>query len=174
MTVDHGGSLGAHARPGVAEGRRRNLQMTLPNTDHAVRQARQATRAALAAWQLAYLEETAVLLVSELVTNAVRHARHTSVIGLKLKTTETWLRIEIVDADPRWPQLRTPTGFDESGFGFVLVESLAGKWGVHEVAAGKAVWAELDTRPGGEPGMLPDPPHSFPRLRVFRMIWVTR
>ena len=45
-----------------------------------------------------------------------------------------------------------PTGFDESGFGFVLVDALAGKWGVREMATGKAVWAELGTRPGGEPG----------------------
>ena len=48
--------------------------MTLPTADRAVRVARQATRDALATWRLAYLEETAVLLVSELVTNAVRHA----------------------------------------------------------------------------------------------------
>ena len=149
MMVDHGGYRRAHGHPGEAEETRRDLQLTLLNTDHAVRQARQATRIALAAWRLGYLEETAVLLVSELATNVVRHARDSGVIGLDLRAGPTWLRIEIADADPRWPQPRTPSWFDESGFGFIVVDSLAGKWGVREMATGKAVWAELDTRPGG-------------------------
>ena len=124
--------------------------MTLPTANCAVRLAREATRDALATWRLAYLEETAVLLVSELVTNSVRHARDSDAITLELEGAETWLRIEVQDADPRWPQPRTPAGFDESGFGFVLVDALAGKWGVRETATGKAVWAELDDQPSGE------------------------
>lgn len=156
MTADQGGPRGPHTLPGGAEGTRRNLRMTLPVADHAVRLARQATCEALTTWRLLLLEETAVLLVSELVTNAVRHARGTDAISLELKTAGIWLRIEVQDADPRWPQPRTPGGFDESGFGFVLVDALAGKWGVRETATGKAVWAELDTRPGGEPGRRAD------------------
>ena len=46
---------------------------------------------------------------------------------------------------------RRPGGLEENGLGLVLVDSLADKWGVRETAAGKAVWAELDTRPDGEP-----------------------
>ena len=130
-------------------GPRWNLQMTLPTANGAVRLAREATRDALATWRLACLEETAVLLVSELVTNSVRHARDSDAITLELEGAETWLRIEVQDADPRWPQPRTPAGFDESGFGFVLVDALAGKWGVRETATGKAVWAELDDQPSG-------------------------
>jgi anti-sigma regulatory factor (Ser/Thr protein kinase) len=120
--------------------------MTLPAARHAVGLARQATRDALAIWRLACLEETAVLLVSELVTNAVRHARGTCAIELELQTAGSWLRIEVRDGDPRWPQPRTPDGFDESGFGFVLVDALARTWGVRETATGKAVWADLDAR----------------------------
>ena len=151
MTADQGGPRGAHTSPGGAKGTQRNLQMTLPAASHAVGLARHATRDALATWRLAGLEETAVLLVSELVTNAVRHARSTDAIKLELQTAGTWLRIEVQEADPRWPQPRTPAGFDESGFGFVLVDALAGKWGVRETATGKAVWAELDKRQEGEP-----------------------
>ena len=112
--------------------------------------ARQATHEALAAWQVAHLEETAVLLVSELVTNAVRHARTggTAVV-LRLETAGSWLRIEVHDADPNWPEPRTPDRLDGSGFGFVLIDALADKWGVREATIGKAVWAELDTRRGG-------------------------
>ncbi len=123
-----------------------NLQLTLPTASHAVRLARQTTRDSLATWRLAPLEETAVLLVSELVTNAVRHARGGNAITLELEGSQSRLRIEVTDTDPRWPQPRTPAGFDESGFGFVLVDALAGKWGVRETATGKAVWAEVDER----------------------------
>jgi anti-sigma regulatory factor (Ser/Thr protein kinase) len=99
-----------------------------------------------AAWQLGYLEETAVLLVSELVTNAVRHARNTATITLKLTSAGGDLRAEVHDCDRHWPQPRTPADCDESGYGFVLIESLAGQWGVHRTMTGKTVWAELRER----------------------------
>jgi serine/threonine-protein kinase RsbW len=125
-------------------------QMTLPAAAQAAGQARAATREVLASWGLARLEETAVLLVSELVGNAVRHARTGGrVLVLRLETAGPWLRIEVHDADPRPPRPSIPAGLDESGFGFVLVDALAGKWGVRETTTGKAVWVELDT---AEPG----------------------
>jgi anti-sigma regulatory factor (Ser/Thr protein kinase) len=126
--------------------------MTLPAVDHSVRLARYATCAVLTAWQLSHVEEAAALLVSELVTNAVRHARGTDVVTVDLHAGRTWLRIEIQDHDRHWPQPRIPDGFDESGFGFILVAALADDWGVRETEAGKAVWAELDTRQGGVSG----------------------
>ena len=46
---------------------------------------------------------------------------------------------------------RTPGEFDESGFGLVLVDSLAGRWGVRETMTGNIAWAELDVRV--EPGL---------------------
>jgi anti-sigma regulatory factor (Ser/Thr protein kinase) len=119
--------------------------MTLPAADNSVRLARQATRVVLTAWRLASMEENAVLIVSELATNAVRHTTGTDQIALDLLATRTWLRIEVTDTDRQWPQPRIPDDFDESGFGFVLVDALAGKWGVRETEEGKAVWAELDT-----------------------------
>jgi serine/threonine-protein kinase RsbW len=93
------------------------------------------------------MEETAVLLVSELVTNSVRHAcTQGSMLALRLEIAGMSLRMEIHDADPRWPKTSTPAGLDESGYGLVLVDALANKWGVCETATGKAVWAELDVR----------------------------
>ena len=133
-----------HTQRGGTDGTRHMIRLALPAVPAAVRLARRATRDALAAWQLSGLEETAVLLVSELVTNAVRHAKNTGAIRLELTGTGTWLRMEVQDADPQWPQPRTPVGCDESGFGFVLVDALAAQWGVRETPAGKAVWAELD------------------------------
>src|SRR5215475_2314816 len=76
--------------------------------------ARQATHEALAAWQVAHLEETALLLVSELVTNAVRHARTggTAVV-LRLETAGSWLRVRA----PRRPgrQVGGSRGHDRQG-----------------------------------------------------------
>lgn len=144
MTADHGGFRGYYVRPGQGEGTERSLRLALPPDVPTVRLARQATRDALAAWQLEHLEDTAVLLVSELVTNAVLHAIDTGAIGLELTFAGTWLRVEVQDGDPNWRQMCDPADCDESGYGFVLIDSLAGRWGVRRISAGKAVWAELD------------------------------
>jgi anti-sigma regulatory factor (Ser/Thr protein kinase) len=152
MTVDNGAAYGAHTCPSGAHGSRQ-LRMTLPAVSHSVRLSRNATRAALTAWQLAHVDEAAALLVSELVTNAVRHAEGIDVVTVNLHAGRTWLRIEVQDTDRHWPQPRVPGRFDESGFGFILVDALASNWGVRETEAGKAVWAELDTRQESGPGI---------------------
>ena len=115
-----------HSRAGAT---RRHLQLTLPASGQPVRLARQVTREVLTAWRLAHVEETAVLLVSELVTNAVRHATGTDAITLELQVVQTWLRIEAYRCRPGLPVPRSTGEFDESGFEFALVDCLAGKWG---------------------------------------------
>jgi DNA-binding CsgD family transcriptional regulator len=75
--------------------------MTLPTADRAPGLVRQTTRDALATWRLTPVEETVVLLVSELVIKAARHARGTFAVALELQTKRTWLRIEARHADPR-------------------------------------------------------------------------
>jgi anti-sigma regulatory factor (Ser/Thr protein kinase) len=150
MTADHGEFRGDYVGPSGdrvgpdGEGTGRCLRLALPPDVPTVRLARQATRDALAAWQLGYLADAAVLVVSELVTNAVRHARDTGAIGLELTSVGTWLRVEVQDGDPSWRQPRSPAHDDESGLGLVVVDSVAGRWGIRRVSAGKAVWAELD------------------------------
>lgn len=140
------GSTGPHTWPWAGKSSRAR-QLTLAATARAVGLARRATHEALVSWQAAHAEETATLLVSELVTNAVRHAETGgSALVLRLETAESWLRIEVHDADPRVPEPRTPDRLDGSGFGFVLIEALADNWGVREATIGKAVWAELDMR----------------------------
>jgi anti-sigma regulatory factor (Ser/Thr protein kinase) len=123
----------------------RHTTVTLPATGRAAGLARRATRDALTAWRVAHLEETAVLLVSELVGNVLRHARTRSLaMALRLDPEVASLLIEVHDTDAREPRTRTPGTLEESGFGFVLIEALAGKWGVRQTGSGKAVWVELD------------------------------
>jgi|SRR5580658_7349281 anti-sigma regulatory factor (Ser/Thr protein kinase) len=144
MTADHDGFRGYYVRSGGGEGTGRSLRLALPPDAPAVGLARRATRDALAAWQLGHLEEDVVLLVSELVTNAVLHAADTGAIGLELTSAATSLHVQVQDGDPTWRQTRSPASCDESGFGLILVDSLARRWGVRRIAGGKAVWAELD------------------------------
>lgn len=146
MTADPYGSSMVQARPGGVEEPRQARSMTLPAAAPAAGLARRATREALISWTLGHLEETATLLVSELVGNAVRHACTPAMaLELRLEISDDRLRIEVHDADPRPRQPRTPAELDESGFGFVLVQALTDGWGVRETASGKAVWAELST-----------------------------
>jgi anti-sigma regulatory factor (Ser/Thr protein kinase) len=152
-----GGSIAAE--PGLQPAREpsRIIHVQLPATPVASRLARRATAGALTLWQLAHLQETAGLIVSELVTNAVLHANPGgSGIGLRLEVIEDWLRIEVHDPDPRMPQPRIPAALDQTGFGFVIVGGLADKWGAGETEEGKAVWAQLAT--ARIQGRHPDPP----------------
>jgi anti-sigma regulatory factor (Ser/Thr protein kinase) len=147
MTPDPGGSSTIQARPGTTSDLRRAWRTTLLAVRQAAGLARRATRDTLTAWGISHMEETATLLVSELVGNAVRHASGGKLaLALRLETSGTRLRIEVLDSDPQPPQPRTPAQLDESGYGFVLVEALSSAWGVRQTATGKAVWAELDIR----------------------------
>src|SRR5580704_13090807 len=84
-------------------------QVALPSAPQAAGLARREVRDALASWGLERLEDTAVLLTSELVGNAVRHSRHGgSELGLRVADTGVWLRIEVTDVDPRPPRPQPP------------------------------------------------------------------
>jgi anti-sigma regulatory factor (Ser/Thr protein kinase) len=85
--------------------------------------------------------ETAALLVSELVTNAVLHAR--TPLHLSLRTTGGRIRVEVSDGDRERPTLRDPEPVSPGGRGLVLVDRLASAWGVEERPTGKVVWFEL-------------------------------
>jgi anti-sigma regulatory factor (Ser/Thr protein kinase) len=143
MAADLGGSDEAQEGSSAEGEQSQAFAVVLPVHPLAAGLARQATHDSLCDWGLEQLEEAATLLVSEMVSNAVRHARGGLVLGLGLEASDSWLRIEVVDADPVLPTPRTPDALDESGFGFVLIEALADKWGVRSTGDGKAVWAEL-------------------------------
>ncbi|MGJ6960971.1 ATP-binding protein [Streptosporangium sp. G11] len=107
-----------------------------------VPQARHLTRAYLADWGLREEHSTvAELLVSELVTNALRHSRGT--IKLALSFEDGLLRCEVEDADPFLPRACRARDDEERGRGLHLLELLSCCWGSARTSEGKAVWFEL-------------------------------
>ena len=107
-----------------------------------VREARVFTDAVLAADGVeASIIEVAVLLVSELVTNAVVHAR--GPICLTVHTDAHWVRIEVEDPGHRRPVLRAATLDAVDGRGLLVVDKLATDWGTEQRATHKVVWFEI-------------------------------
>jgi anti-sigma regulatory factor (Ser/Thr protein kinase) len=139
-----GARLRRRRRQGAASAR-----FTLPATPAAPARARDEVRLALAGWSLENLCDTAMLLCSELVTNAVRHAG--SSLQIALDKIGNGVRISVTDAEPdQWPQLAEPAIDDESSRGMWLVDRLATSWGTTTDENGKTVWFELtDRQPAG-------------------------
>jgi serine phosphatase RsbU (regulator of sigma subunit)/anti-sigma regulatory factor (Ser/Thr protein kinase) len=109
-------------------------------TELEVGRARRLVRDQLAAWQLTALAETVELLVSELVTNAVRVAR--SEVQLQLIRVDKLL-VEVSDDNHNLPSLEPADSFSEHGRGLNLVSKLAEKWGTARKAVGKVVYFEM-------------------------------
>ncbi|WP_030361793.1 ATP-binding SpoIIE family protein phosphatase [Streptomyces alboflavus] len=106
-----------------------------------VSRARDLVRGQLRSWGLDAISDTAVLLASELVTNAVRHA-HGGRIGLRLVRSDRLL-CEVEDDDATLPTLLSAGPADEFGRGLRIVTSLAKEWGTSRTSTGKTVWFEL-------------------------------
>ncbi|WP_189873091.1 ATP-binding SpoIIE family protein phosphatase [Streptomyces bluensis] len=103
--------------------------------------ARRLARHALSRWGLEELSDSVELLISEVVTNAVRYASRP--VTLRLLRTDV-LRCEVTDDVPQLPRLRQARATDEGGRGLYLVNKLARRWGATRLSTGKVVWFELN------------------------------
>lgn len=97
--------------------------------------------------------EDAVLVADELVSNAHRHGDAPRICRLGLRDRGRCLRIEVDDASPDQPRMRTPDS--TGGRGLILVDRLATAWGVQHHAHRKTVWAELALDRPGSSGHAP-------------------
>ena len=119
-------------------------EVTLPDGPEGASFARRAMARAAELWLLdREMTETALLLVSELATNAIRHG--TPPVRLSLRLDSDKLRVEVTDSSPTLPELGTPGSDQTSGRGLQIVQQLAARWGssASRTRLGKTVWFEL-------------------------------
>ncbi|WAX78147.1 ATP-binding protein [Streptomyces sp. KMM 9044] len=121
-----------------------HVTWTFPADPGAVGAARSTVRAQLHGWGLGCIDDQAALLVSELVTNALRHA--TGPIDVRLlrpSGLDRVLRVEVSDPLPDLPHERDARPEDEGGRGLQLLTRTARRWGTRPDGMGKTVWFEL-------------------------------
>ncbi|QFQ98855.1 SpoIIE family protein phosphatase [Streptomyces phaeolivaceus] len=121
----------------------------LPADPALVAEARKTTTRQLGVWGLDELAFTTELVVSELVTNAIRHAAGPIRLRLVLERT---LICEVFDGGATAPHLRHPRTTDEGGRGLFLISQFTQRWGTRFLPEGKVIWAEQS---------LADPDPSF-------------
>ncbi|MER7774018.1 SpoIIE family protein phosphatase [Streptomyces sp. NPDC096191] len=129
---------------------------TLPREPRSVGRARELARAQLLDWDMEPLVDTTELLVSELVTNALRYGE--GEIRLRLLLDRT-LVCEVWDSGLVQPRRRRARDTDEGGRGLQLVGLLSAAWGSRRTPRGKTVWFELPL-PGGDT-QLTDPAEAL-------------
>lgn len=123
--------------------------LQLPRDERAVRVARVTLRAVLDSYDLGRAKDLAVLLASELVTNAMRHSDGPAWMRLS-KRDESRIRIGVWDSDPTMPGplldcLDPPPSAlgAEEDRGLLLVRHCAEAWGAHLLPTGKLLWFEV-------------------------------
>jgi anti-sigma regulatory factor (Ser/Thr protein kinase) len=120
----------------------------LPHGPRSAGRARALLRRQLTEWKIGGdITDTAELLLSELMGNAIQHARSPAgrQLDLRIAQYDGRLRLEVADADCARPRPRDAGAEDEQGRGLAIISALADRWGCcprrHDV--GKATWAEL-------------------------------
>ncbi|MGD9484782.1 ATP-binding protein [Streptomyces sp. TRM70308] len=124
------------------------LIWNVPRAPGAFARARDLTRSTLRRWGCdADGTDVVVLLVSEMVTNAHRHAD--SDAALCLSPSPDGVQVSVQDASPRRPVRRAPDlTSGTGGLGLQILERLASRWGVEPHDPGKRVWADVPCRTG--------------------------
>lgn len=150
----HGSATAARWSPAIEDERAQKAlelfgnpteaEVPLPSRPESAATARRLAQVViLRQWRLSpRMTEDAVLLVSELVGNAVRHTG-ARVFGLRMRRRPGWIRIEVRDPSRGLPCLIPVQETDISGRGLFLVDKLSDRWGVDLLPRGKTTWFEM-------------------------------
>lgn len=108
----------------------------------AAAEARRQVRAAIWAWDVDVDLNVAILLTSELVTNAIRHEAGETIL-LVITCSDGQLRVDVHDTERSLPTVVEAAEDAETGRGLMLVSTLSDEWGFYRTPAGKAVYFAL-------------------------------
>jgi anti-sigma regulatory factor (Ser/Thr protein kinase) len=137
--------------PGLRSPGLRSHCLRLAAGPAAVPAARRRVQAAIATWDVPVDPADVVLLTSELVTNAVRHAAG-PVVTLVISCSRGQVRVDVHDTSRALPEVADVPADAETGRGLHLVATLADEWGFYRTPAGKAVYFMLAFQTGLAPG----------------------
>lgn len=116
----------------------------IPGTRRGPAAARAVVGAILAAWGLDVLRDEAMLLVSELVTNAVQHAPGAASYELEVVERGDGVRISLADGSSVRPLIKQLNHDTSRGRGMAIVAALSARWGAEDHHGGKRVWVDLE------------------------------
>jgi hypothetical protein len=150
-----GGCVPALPTPAALAGERPSVVERLwPPAPQSVGRARKFFVQHLDAWGLPHLADSALMIVSELVTNAIAHAhpRQGTLVATRFERLPGGVRIEVHDRNTSKPELRQASADEEAGRGLSLVDVLTGgQWGVSDRnGPGQTVWAVCASDDGAE------------------------
>jgi len=128
---------------------RRGCRVRLATGPAAPAEARRRVRDAIRSWQVPVDLDAALLLTSELVTNAVRHeaGQRAQAVVLAIVCSRGRLRVDVHDTSRSLPAVAEVPADAETGRGLLLVETLSDEWGFYRTPAGKAVYFTLAFEP---------------------------
>jgi anti-sigma regulatory factor (Ser/Thr protein kinase) len=124
----------------------RGCRVRLTSGPASVAEARREVKTAIRAWDIPVEEDLAVLLTSELVTNAIRH-EVTGIVTLAITCSRGQLRVDVHDTSRALPMLVDAPLDAETGRGLMLVSTLSAEWGFYRTPAGKAVYFTIAFQP---------------------------
>ncbi|MFD7135400.1 ATP-binding protein [Streptomyces sp. NPDC059894] len=143
-----------------------------PRERKSVPDARHFVANVLMDWKVPELADTAELVTSELVTNAVLHAR-AGVFRVTLRRLgDDQVRLAVVDRSRTLPQLGSADDDEDHGRGLAIVDSVSTQWGADLLPWGKRVWADLETPPKPAPPAGGVPAHATRRAQVVQVLMV--
>ncbi|MEY2245814.1 SpoIIE family protein phosphatase [Streptomyces sp. BF23-18] len=145
---------GDDAAPPVRPLLRRTMLTVAQAEPERIAEARQQLRELLHDWASADQLDSAVLLVSEMVTNVLVHTDADALLVAEVggEPGKRRMRVEVTDGSDALPHRRHPGELASSGRGLVLVEMLADAWGVDPRGQGKSIWFEFSEAADTDPG----------------------